>query len=131
MLSQTFQERSSRLGIYPLDKRNLGESVAGALLERPVGPLPPEQKFIGAGIYAIYYIGDFQPYNQIAQQNRKVSSTGPFMSAKLFLRVPARAVLDSSAIFNYKKPVCILKKTQLARQERKIHHGLRSTIADS
>ena len=54
----------------PLDKRNLGESVAGALLKRGVGPLPPANKFIGAGIYAIYYIGDFEPYRPVAERNR-------------------------------------------------------------
>ena len=36
----------------PLDKRNLGESVAGAMLKSEIHPLPPE-KFKGAGIYAI------------------------------------------------------------------------------
>ena len=42
----------------PLDKRHLGESVASAMLKSPIHPLPPE-KFKGAGIYAIYYTGDF------------------------------------------------------------------------
>lgn len=31
---------------------------------------PPLERFNGAGIYAIYYTGDFQPYGQIASQNR-------------------------------------------------------------
>ena len=53
----------------PLDKRNLAESIADAMLERPVSPLPPPP-FIGAGIYAIYYIGSFSLYKQIAQANR-------------------------------------------------------------
>jgi hypothetical protein len=55
----------------PLDKRNLGESVAGALLKRPVGPLPPKEKFVGAGIYAIYYEGDFPVYRPITERNNK------------------------------------------------------------
>ena len=37
----------------PLDKRNLGASVAAAMLASPVHTLPPEP-FIGAGVYAIY-----------------------------------------------------------------------------
>ena len=53
----------------PLDKSNLGESVAEAMLHQPVGALPPEP-FIGAGIYAIYYIGDFPLYEEIAKKNR-------------------------------------------------------------
>ena len=35
----------------PLDKRHLGASVANALLESDIYPLPPEP-FIGAGVYA-------------------------------------------------------------------------------
>jgi hypothetical protein len=53
----------------PLDKRNLGESVAAALLRRPVGPLPPEHSFLGAGIYAIYYTGRFGPYGPVTAAN--------------------------------------------------------------
>jgi hypothetical protein len=52
----------------PLDKKNLGESVAEAVLLRPVGQLPPDP-FIGAGIYAIYYVGEFPLYNEISAQN--------------------------------------------------------------
>ncbi|MFH0911217.1 MAG: Eco29kI family restriction endonuclease [Planctomycetota bacterium] len=52
----------------PLDKRNLGHSVAKALLERPVGALPPDT-FEGAGIYAIYYVGDYPDYKPLAEQN--------------------------------------------------------------
>lgn len=54
----------------PLDKRNLGESVASALLKRATGPLPPAKTFTGAGIYAIYYTGTFAAYELLAQRNR-------------------------------------------------------------
>lgn len=50
----------------PLDKTHLAESVRDHLLKRPVGPLPPE-RFLGAGIYAIYYTGDFPAYQDIAR----------------------------------------------------------------
>jgi len=54
----------------PLDKHHLGESVANAILSNPVEPLPPDNDFTGAGIYAIYYFGDFPLYSQIAVQNK-------------------------------------------------------------
>jgi hypothetical protein len=53
----------------PLDKRNLGESVADALLETEPQELPPAP-FIGAGVYAIYYTGSFSVYKQLAEMNR-------------------------------------------------------------
>ena len=53
----------------PLDKRHLGESTAEALLQTKAQPLPPEP-FIGAGVYAIYYIGSFSAYNKLAEVNR-------------------------------------------------------------
>ncbi len=52
----------------PLDKRNLGESVADALMQQPVVNLPPDS-FFGAGIYAIYYTGDFPLYSAVSKRN--------------------------------------------------------------
>jgi hypothetical protein len=66
----------------PLDKRNLGESVAGALLKRPLGPLPPPKGFIGAGIYAIYYTGDFRAYGLVAEKNRNEKFEQPIYVGK-------------------------------------------------
>ena len=53
----------------PLDKLNLGASVADKLLSTAVSPLPPEQ-FIGAGVYAIYYVGPFPAYGRLSEANR-------------------------------------------------------------
>ncbi len=55
----------------PLDKLRLGESVANALLKRPVGPLPPNERFDGAGIYAIYYTGDVPFYKVLTERNQR------------------------------------------------------------
>lgn len=49
----------------PLDKRNLGRSVSQQLLESRLNKLPPEP-FIGSGIYAIYYHGEFPLYRNIS-----------------------------------------------------------------
>jgi Eco29kI restriction endonuclease len=53
----------------PLDKLHLGESVRDALLRQPVTRLPPSERFAGAGIYALYYTGDFPAYRRIAELN--------------------------------------------------------------
>ena len=45
----------------PLDKRNLAESIATQLISQPLSVLPPSP-FIGAGVYALYYSGDFPEY---------------------------------------------------------------------
>lgn len=66
----------------PLDKRHLGESVAKALLDRPKGPLLPEKGFTGAGIYAIYYIGEFPPYRPLAERNRDRTNERPIYVGK-------------------------------------------------
>lgn len=54
----------------PLDKLNLGRSVAEALLLRPVAPLAQTAGLVGAGVYAIYYTGDFPAYAPVAEKNR-------------------------------------------------------------
>ena len=65
----------------PLDKRHLGESVASAMLKSPIHPLPPE-KFKGAGIYAIYYTGDFEAYQNLAEVNRDNMFSRPIYVGK-------------------------------------------------
>ena len=60
----------------PLDKLNLGISVRDALLKRPVVTLPPG-RFKGAGVYAIYYLGDFEPYARLAKANKSANCTIP------------------------------------------------------
>lgn len=53
----------------PLDKINLGKSVADALLAQPVHALGDVPPFEGAGIYVIYYRGPFPAYAPIAAAN--------------------------------------------------------------
>lgn len=53
----------------PLDKINLGKSVADALLERPAEPLAAIEPFDGAGIYVLYYKGAHPAYAPIAAAN--------------------------------------------------------------
>lgn len=60
----------------PLAKENLSKSVAEALLERDLGPLSPPQKFIAAGIYAIYYGGPFKAYAPLVEKNRAAAKRG-------------------------------------------------------
>jgi hypothetical protein len=55
----------------PLDKLRLGESVAKALLARPVSLMPPPETSAGAGIYALYYAGPFPPYRKVSERNAK------------------------------------------------------------
>jgi len=54
----------------PLDKHNLGESVGLALSRCPAVSLAKVPPFKGAGIYALYYFGDFAPYATLAALNQ-------------------------------------------------------------
>jgi hypothetical protein len=72
----------------PLDKKNLGVSVADALLAKAVHALPIDSPFNGAGIYALYYTGDFPDYRPIAEQNRDGRFAFPIYVGKA---VPAGA----------------------------------------
>lgn len=89
----------------PLDKKNLGISVADALLERSPDPLAHDELFIGAGIYAIYYVGANPAYARIAEQNKDGRFTAPIYVGKA---VPAGArkggallgASETKALFN-------------------------------
>jgi hypothetical protein len=59
-----------RATFNPLDKRNLAESIAKALLRQEPSELPPA-RFDGAGVYLIYYQGHFAPYAPLAKINAK------------------------------------------------------------
>lgn len=54
----------------PLEKRNLAESIARAVLQSPVHPLSNTLDVPGAGVYIIYYVGDLDWYAAIAEKNR-------------------------------------------------------------
>jgi len=60
----------------PLTKKNLGRSIASALLTGPLFELPPP-RFSGAGIYVLYYSGDHPAYTPIADRNRAHEGTAP------------------------------------------------------
>jgi hypothetical protein len=66
----------------PLDKKNLGVSIALAILTREAHPLANLAKFDGAGIYAIYYMGPFRAYRRIADLNSKGIFRAPIYIGK-------------------------------------------------
>ena len=72
----------------PLDKRNIGASVAEALLSKDPTSLAGLQSFRGAGIYVIYYVGNFGAYATIAEDNAAGKFGAPIYIGKA---VPAGA----------------------------------------
>lgn len=46
----------------PLAVENIGVTLAVELLEQPLHQLPPAERFVGAGVYAIYYVGAHPAY---------------------------------------------------------------------
>lgn len=65
----------------PLQKGHLAKSAARALLISDVQPLPPEP-FIAAGVYALYYQGDFPAYRLLVEKNRDGSYEWPIYVGK-------------------------------------------------
>lgn len=66
----------------PLDKKPLAKSTANALLGREIESLPPSEGFEGAGIYAIYYLGEFPAYALITEANRESRFEAPIYVGK-------------------------------------------------
>lgn len=66
----------------PLAKENLGKSVADALLDMKPIPLAAIETFRGAGIYSIYFLGEFEPYARIAARNRDGAFDAPIYVGK-------------------------------------------------
>lgn len=70
----------------PLDKLNLGYSVAQALLKQTPRPLSETDDIVGAGVYAIYYVGDFTAYEAISSANRNAEFKQPIYVGKAIPR---------------------------------------------
>lgn len=76
----------------PLDRKNLGRSVEYALLIREPRPLNGLPAFRGAGIYAIYYCGDFPMYEPISGTDWRV----PIYVGKADVPGARKGVVDSN-----------------------------------
>jgi Eco29kI restriction endonuclease len=66
----------------PLERKHLGASVADALLAQKAHPLHAIPTFAGVGIYAIYYVGKFAPYQKLRLANRSKQFTLPIYVGK-------------------------------------------------
>lgn len=66
----------------PLDKPNLAKSIEVELLERQPVSLNKTTNIVGAGVYVIYYAGDFEPYQPLATKNRKNAFSRPIYVGK-------------------------------------------------
>lgn len=53
----------------PLDKMNLARSIEAELLTREPITFGQIKKLQGAGVYALYYFGDFPSYSEVAARN--------------------------------------------------------------
>ncbi|MGR3972523.1 Eco29kI family restriction endonuclease [Shewanella sp. 1180_01] len=82
----------------PLDKKNLGASVAEAMFTGQVHQLGELNAFSGAGIYAIYYSGNFRQYEEISKRNKDGIMTAPIYVGKA---VPAGSRKGMGATSNY------------------------------
>ncbi len=77
------------LPFNPLDKKNLGASVAEALVTSVAHPLGALPAFKGVGIYAIYYSGNFAAYKPLADANR--DRQNPLLPIYVGKAIPAGA----------------------------------------
>lgn len=88
----------------PLDLRTLAESMVAELLKKRARPLAPLKPFQGAGVYAIYYKGEFEPYQAVALENRtkwkmpiyvgKAAGRGSRKGGSLSGRSPGKAMFE-------------------------------------
>jgi len=70
----------------PLEKENLGKSVADSLTKQRPVPLGSVESFEGAGVYVIYYTGTYEPYAELGEWNR--GEEGPLVPIYIGKAVP-------------------------------------------
>ena len=78
---------SNVIPFNPLDKKNLGASVAEAMLNSTAHLLGQLKPFVGAGVYAIYYSGSFPAYKVLSDRNQ--DRTNPELPIYVGKAIPA------------------------------------------
>lgn len=63
-----FFDRSDHV-FYSPTFESVVDEVIEAFEDTKAYPLPLEEKFTGPGIYGLYYVGDFAPYQPLAERN--------------------------------------------------------------
>lgn len=86
---------SKKKGPYnPLDKANLGRSVAEAILNQPYQVMPPKP-FEGIGIYAIYYFGNNPIYAMNSRYNQRNDIGWPIYIGKAIATGGRKGILNT------------------------------------
>jgi len=106
----------------PLDKINLGKSVADALLEQPAYPLGDIPTFEGAGIYVLYYRGPFPAYAPISRANAE-EARWPIYVGKA---IPSGGRKGASLTANARGTSLYKRLTEHRDSIRDVEHGGRT-----
>jgi len=56
----------------PLDYTHLAENVVRALLDQPLQAMPPATPFSGVGVYAVWYEGELEWYQNVCGEKRPI-----------------------------------------------------------
>lgn len=68
-LANALREAASPSAFNPLDYKVLGRSIASAMDSSKPRTMSPIRRFVGVGVYALYYVGDFEPYRPLVEKN--------------------------------------------------------------
>lgn len=99
-----------QLPYNPLEKANLGKSVADALLQQEAQSLESLEAFDGAGIYALYYQGHLSPYRKLAHINRTQGATVPIYVGKAIPAGGRKGLVVSDAVLSAKPGKSLFKR---------------------
>ena len=111
----------SREPFNPLHKIHLGNNVARELLRQPLSPLGMDEPFKGAGIYAIYYFGDFPDYQLLAKANAELVCKLPLYVGKA---VPSGSRKGGDFVSTEQEP-CLFKRLKEHAQSIEATSNLR------
>ena len=68
-MARTLHDAAAPTAFNPLDYKVLGRSIAAELDNSDSYVMPPASRFLGVGVYALYYVGNFEPYRPLVQKN--------------------------------------------------------------
>lgn len=108
----------------PLDMGNLAHSIVTRMLENEPTPLGTISRFHGAGLYAIYYNGEFPAYRLLRERNQEGGFVEPIYVGKAVPPGSRRGVDVSTT--NTKSVLC----GRLAEHAASVRAAINLDIAD-
>jgi hypothetical protein len=107
----------------PLSKDSLGRSLTQAFLKSTIHPLPPRERFSGAGVYSLYYSGGLPIYKELIERNSVSEIATPIYVGKAVPSGSRKGGTDFDSATGFALHIRLRMHTESIRQTEELDIG--------